>query len=96
MLAEEITSKGEIEIERIPTRMIEARSKDLVPIFDFHTRNFPQTRFGDTIKYLDNSNDLDIACSIIVLNDYIIFGRLDNNKSLAFLYLDVHQKSAWR
>ncbi|XP_058092283.1 autophagy-related protein 18f-like isoform X2 [Magnolia sinica] len=26
---------GEVEIERVPTRMIEARSKDLVPVFDY-------------------------------------------------------------
>ncbi|KAF2285834.1 hypothetical protein GH714_008317 [Hevea brasiliensis] len=26
---------GEIDVERIPTRMIEARSKDLVPVFDY-------------------------------------------------------------
>ena len=26
---------GEIEIERFPVRMLEARSKDLVPIFDY-------------------------------------------------------------
>lgn len=26
---------GEIEIERIPTRMIEARSKDLVPVLGY-------------------------------------------------------------
>jgi hypothetical protein len=26
---------GEIEIERIPTRMIEARSRGLVPVFDY-------------------------------------------------------------
>lgn len=27
--------RGEIEIEKIPTRTIEARSKDLVPVFDY-------------------------------------------------------------
>ncbi|EEF39532.1 breast carcinoma amplified sequence, putative [Ricinus communis] len=27
---------GEIEVERLPTRTIEARSKDLVPVFDYH------------------------------------------------------------
>lgn len=26
---------GEIEIERFPVRMLEARSKDLVPVFDY-------------------------------------------------------------
>ncbi|KAG5540699.1 hypothetical protein RHGRI_020809 [Rhododendron griersonianum] len=41
----EPTSGGEIEIERIPTRMIEARSKDLVPIFEYlHTPKFQQAR----------------------------------------------------
>ncbi|KAI8557648.1 hypothetical protein RHMOL_Rhmol04G0026400 [Rhododendron molle] len=39
----EATSGGEIEIERIPTRMIEARSKDLVPIVEYlHTPKFQQ------------------------------------------------------
>lgn len=38
-------SGGEIEIERIPTRMIEARSKDLVPVFDYlQTPKFQQAR----------------------------------------------------
>ncbi|KAJ6887038.1 autophagy-related protein 18f-like [Populus alba x Populus x berolinensis] len=37
--------QGEIEIERIPTRMIEARSKDLVPLFDhLQTPKFLHTR----------------------------------------------------
>ncbi|KAF2314238.1 hypothetical protein GH714_024398 [Hevea brasiliensis] len=36
----ETAIRGEIEVERIPIRMIEARSKDLVPVFDYlrHTR----------------------------------------------------------
>lgn len=39
----EATSGGEIEIERIPTRMIEARSKDLVPIIEYlQTPKFQQ------------------------------------------------------
>lgn len=38
-------SWGEIEIERIPTRMIEARSKGLVPVFDYlSTPKIQQTR----------------------------------------------------
>ncbi|KAM2058250.1 hypothetical protein ACFX16_030842 [Malus domestica] len=42
---DETTSGGEIEIERIPTRMIEARSKDLVPVFEYlQTPIFQQTR----------------------------------------------------
>ncbi|KAJ6314105.1 hypothetical protein OIU78_017713 [Salix suchowensis] len=37
--------QGEIEIERIPARMIEARSKDLVPLFDYlQTPKFPHSR----------------------------------------------------
>ncbi|GAB4849612.1 hypothetical protein Ancab_004406 [Ancistrocladus abbreviatus] len=34
-LVQECATGGEIEIERIPTRMIEARSKHLVPVFDY-------------------------------------------------------------
>ncbi|XP_010240957.1 PREDICTED: autophagy-related protein 18f-like [Nelumbo nucifera] len=42
---EESVSGGEIEIERIPTRMIEARSKDLVPVFNYlRTPKFQQLR----------------------------------------------------
>ncbi|KAF7833879.1 autophagy-related protein 18f-like [Senna tora] len=45
ILGEEATSGGEIDIGNIPTRMIEARSKDLVPIFYYlQNRNFQQTR----------------------------------------------------
>ncbi|XP_061341799.1 LOW QUALITY PROTEIN: autophagy-related protein 18f [Gastrolobium bilobum] len=35
IMDEEAASGGEFEIERIPTRMIEARPKHLVPIFDY-------------------------------------------------------------
>lgn len=35
---------GEIEIERIPVRMIEARSKELVPVFDCQVPKFLQGR----------------------------------------------------
>lgn len=41
MMAEEIKMngetgiQGEIELERIPTRLIEVRSKDLVPVVDY-------------------------------------------------------------
>lgn len=36
---------GEIEIERFPTRMIEARSKDLIPVFDYlQSPKYQQTR----------------------------------------------------
>ncbi|XP_022716961.1 autophagy-related protein 18f-like [Durio zibethinus] len=44
-IAEENGFEGEIEIERFPTRMIEARSKDLVPVFDYlQTPKFQQAR----------------------------------------------------
>lgn len=44
-MAEENAFGGEIEIERFPTRMIEARSKDLVPVFDYlQTPQFQQAR----------------------------------------------------
>lgn len=32
---DEIDHPGELDIERITTRMVEARSKDLVPVFDY-------------------------------------------------------------
>lgn len=34
-MEDENDMKGEIEIERFPARTIEARSKDLVPVFDY-------------------------------------------------------------
>ncbi|XVF34089.1 hypothetical protein REPUB_Repub18cG0027200 [Reevesia pubescens] len=44
-MAEENAFGGEIEIETFPTRMIEARSKDLVPVFDYlQTPKFQQAR----------------------------------------------------
>lgn len=36
---------GEIEVERIPVRTIEARSKELVPVFDFQVPKFLQGRY---------------------------------------------------
>ncbi|KAA8526937.1 hypothetical protein F0562_008834 [Nyssa sinensis] len=51
---EEGSVGGEIEIERIPTCMIEARSKGLVPVFDYlQTANFQQAR----IPALDSNNN---------------------------------------
>lgn len=35
-IGEEDTLGGEIQIERIPARMVEARLKNLVPVFDYH------------------------------------------------------------
>ncbi|KAL1184924.1 hypothetical protein V6Z11_A01G079100 [Gossypium hirsutum] len=43
-MAEENASGGEIEIENFSAQMIEARSKSLVPVFDYvQTPKFPQT-----------------------------------------------------
>ncbi|OIW03164.1 hypothetical protein TanjilG_11801 [Lupinus angustifolius] len=45
IMDEEAGSGGEFEIERIPTRMLEARSKDLVPIVDYIQKSkLQQTR----------------------------------------------------
>lgn len=50
IMDEEAASGGEFEIERIPTCMIEARSKDLVPIFDYvQNPKSQQTRFDDKL-----------------------------------------------
>ncbi|GLT77497.1 hypothetical protein SLA2020_490740 [Shorea laevis] len=44
-MPEEDAFGGEIEIERLPTRMIEARSKDLIPVFDYlQNPKFQQAR----------------------------------------------------
>jgi hypothetical protein len=57
---EEDAFGGEFEIERIPTSMIEARPKDLVPIFNYmQTPKFQQTRCDD------------IACSHIYIRTYV-------------------------
>lgn len=42
-MEEETAVQGEVEVERIPTRTIEARSKDLVPVFDY----LRHSRFGE-------------------------------------------------
>lgn len=39
-------SGGEIEIEKVPTRVVEVRKKDLVPVFD-RLRNY---QFGDDVR----------------------------------------------
>ncbi|MED6219840.1 hypothetical protein PIB30_039401 [Stylosanthes scabra] len=45
IMNEEAASGGEFEIEKIPSRMIESRSKDLIPIFDYvQTPRVQQTR----------------------------------------------------
>lgn len=36
ILGEEDTLGGEIQIERFPVHMVEARLKDLVPVFDYN------------------------------------------------------------
>jgi hypothetical protein len=60
IMDEEGASGGEFEIERIPTSMIEARPKDLVPIFNYmQTPKFQQTRCDD------------IACSHIHTYIYV-------------------------
>ena len=39
---------GEFEIERIPTRVIQARSKHLIPVFEYlQAPKVQQTRYGD-------------------------------------------------
>lgn len=49
-MGEENASGGEVEVERIPTQMIEARSKDLVPIFDYiHAPKFQRTRCAEVL-----------------------------------------------
>ncbi|OIW05967.1 hypothetical protein TanjilG_11654 [Lupinus angustifolius] len=54
MMNKEAASGGETEIERIPTRMIEARPKDLVPIFDYiQTPKFQHTRTPAVDNKLD-------------------------------------------
>ncbi|KAF8391481.1 hypothetical protein HHK36_023786 [Tetracentron sinense] len=50
---------GEIEIEGIPTRTIEARSKDLVPVFDYiQTPKFQQSR----VPALDGNQNGRLSC----------------------------------
>ncbi|KAL1567049.1 autophagy-related protein 18f-like isoform X2 [Salvia divinorum] len=46
---------GEIEIERFPVRMLEARSKDLVPIFDYlQNPNYQRERISTTTGAVNN------------------------------------------
>lgn len=42
---------GEIEIERVPTRTVEARSKELIPVFDYlQSPMFQQPRYHSYLK----------------------------------------------
>lgn len=42
--------RGEIEVERFQTRMIEARLKDLVPVFDYlQTPKFQKPRCAEIL-----------------------------------------------
>ncbi|XP_022981384.1 autophagy-related protein 18f-like isoform X2 [Cucurbita maxima] len=55
---DEIDNLGETEIERIPTRMVEARSKDLVPVFNhLQSPKISQTRNSDQLL-LHQKSDL--------------------------------------
>ncbi|KAL8506124.1 hypothetical protein ACS0TY_017114 [Phlomoides rotata] len=45
---------GEFEIERVPVRMLEARAKDLVPVFDYlQNPKFQQGRYVDIPSFLN-------------------------------------------
>ncbi|XP_020553986.1 autophagy-related protein 18f isoform X1 [Sesamum indicum] len=52
---EEGACNGETEIERVPIRMLEARSKDLVPVFDYI--HAPKYQWGRTSAMKDNNNE---------------------------------------
>lgn len=45
------TYHGEIEIENITSHAIEARSKGLVPVFDYHTSMLQKPRSGIIFYY---------------------------------------------
>lgn len=68
-MGEEAASSGEFEIERIPTCVIEARSKDLVPIFDyFQTPKLQQARFDDKLIEWFSSIFFDFVLNIVLIN----------------------------
>ncbi|XP_043705024.1 autophagy-related protein 18f-like isoform X2 [Telopea speciosissima] len=74
----ENASGGEIEIERIPTRMIEARSKDFVPVFDYlQTPKIQQTR----VPALDSNQN----CSLHRRSGLSEDGRLSCRSSCSSL-----------
>lgn len=57
---------GEIEIERFPTRMIEARSKDLVPVFDYlQTPKFQTARCNEvlSVHFFSNGVNCSFFCT---------------------------------
>ena len=63
-MGKEIGSGGEVEIERIPTHTIEARSKHLVPVFDYlQTSKYQKTRYAEVahIFYLPISMILSLV-----------------------------------
>ncbi|KAL3508537.1 hypothetical protein ACH5RR_027938 [Cinchona calisaya] len=57
-MSEESTFEGEIEIERIPTRLIEVSSKELVPVFDY----LQSPKFQTGRQVLNCSNDGQLLC----------------------------------
>ena len=62
----ETASGGEVEIERIPTRIIEGRSKGLVPVFDFlQTTKYQKTRyeFSDIFPLASFDESFSSLCS---------------------------------
>lgn len=69
---EENAMQGEIEIERIPTRMIEARPKDLVPVFDYlQTPKFLHARCVEVL-YVHFSDYVDSNIVFILSRDTLI------------------------
>ncbi|CAA0813934.1 Autophagy-related protein 18f [Striga hermonthica] len=79
---------GEIEIERVPTRMLEARSKDLVPIFDYlQSPKFLQGRFSvinddNSGKFQPLGSDVSDGGSLdSVANGGLIENEMDNDEN---------------
>ncbi|KAL3639928.1 hypothetical protein CASFOL_014896 [Castilleja foliolosa] len=74
---EEGACGGEIEIERVPTRMLEGRSKDLVPVFDYlQSPRFQLGSSGNSGQFKPQGFDVSDGSSL----DSVVNGGLLENE----------------
>lgn len=71
----EIASGGEVEIERFPTRTLEARSKDLVPVFDYlQTTKYQKTRYTEVLwVFLSTDSYYDMSLAYKPYMPFVLF-----------------------
>ncbi|XP_051136363.1 autophagy-related protein 18f-like [Andrographis paniculata] len=79
---DECTHGGEFEIESVPTRILEARSKNLVPVFDYLQTPKLQTGRISVIDQLHGSEDSKVACGTgsLSLDSFANFSIMENER----------------